>query len=172
MPTQLPGLWKHITCGLKFTCGIDHTDALFCWGAMAGANGTAFETFDSLPQKVAGKYKWRSISAGVQHVCGLLKDRTARCFGLGWHGQLGNGLNHSYTEPFAEDCPSKKPCQPKGGGKWKSIAAGEYNSCGIRDDGYLYCFGENPYGSLGNGKIGGHIYNPTKVLEPAPFGLQ
>ena len=202
VPAQLPGSWKQIACGLRYTCGIDQAvslvgrllipyvpllqinlpssipiltylpwlyslqDELYCWGAMAGLKGTAFQTFGPVAKKVGGKFKWKTISAGTQHLCGLLADKTARCFGLGWHGQLGNGLNTTLSQPYAKDCPSKAPCEPKGGGKWRSISAGDYNTCGVRVNGYLYCFGDNPYGSLGNGKVGGHIYSPTKVLEP------
>jgi hypothetical protein len=36
--------------------------------------------------------KWKTISGGMQHACGLLTDDTARCFGLGWLGQVGAPL--------------------------------------------------------------------------------
>lgn len=68
-------------------------------------------------------------------------------------------------------CPSNNPCEPKGGYKWKDISAGEYNSCGVLSNGTLVCFGENPYGQLGNGQVGGeYSYEPTVVL-PATRSL-
>ena len=163
VPTALPGTWKQIAIGLRFSCAINMEDDLYCWGKLAGGNDVE-EDFGSTPKKI-GTLKWKTISGGMQHACGLLLDSTARCFGLGWHGQLGNGLNYYYTEPYAESCPSDTPCEPKGGGTWKAIAAGEYNSCGIKNDSALYCFGENPYGNMGTGTIGGFVYNVTRVLD-------
>jgi hypothetical protein len=173
VPTQVPGSWKEISNGLRFTCGINVDDDAYCWGALSGGNAT-YEQFDSKPQKVGlPGQKWLHLRGGMQHACGILTDGTARCFGLGWHGQLMNGLNMSYAEPFAESCPSKAPCEPQGGGLWKDIYAGEYNSCGIKQDGTLVCAGENPYGSLGSGTDNNFIYNVTAVtpvFSTAAFG--
>ncbi|KAL4518389.1 hypothetical protein Ndes2437A_g04673 [Nannochloris sp. 'desiccata'] len=163
VPTKVPGSWKEINNGLRFTCGIDSKDDAYCWGALRGGNST-HEQLDSKPQKIGPPgQKWSKITGGMQHACGILTDGTARCFGLGWHGQLMNGLNTSYAEPFAISCNSTEPCEPKGGGLWKDIYAGEYNSCGIYQDGTLVCAGENPYGSLGSGTDNNFIYDPTPV---------
>jgi len=172
VPTKIPGKWKEINNGLRFTCGIDSKDDAYCWGALRGGQ-TIYEQLDSKPQKVGlPGQKWSKITGGMQHACGILTDGTARCFGLGWHGQLMNGLNTSFAEPFAISCNSTEPCEPKGGGLWKDIYAGEYNSCGIYQDGTLVCAGENPYGSLANGTDNNFIYDPTPVTPvviPAAF---
>lgn len=82
---------------------------------------------------------------------------------MGWHGQLGNG--EELATGTQSTCPSKSPCEPEGNYRWKDIAAGEYNTCGVLEDGDLVCFGENPYGQLGNGRVGGEFqYEPTRVL--------
>jgi len=163
VPTKVLGSWKQISSGLRFTCGVDSEDDAYCWGALRGGQNV-HEQLDSKPQKIGPPgQKWSKITGGMQHACGILTDDTARCFGLGWHGQLMNGLNNSYAEPFAESCNYTDPCEPKGGGLWKDIYAGEYNSCGIYQNGTMVCAGENPYGSLGSGTDNNFIYDPTPV---------
>jgi hypothetical protein len=66
-------------------------DDLYCWGSLrGGASNDTAEAIGPKP-KLAGApgMKWKTISGGMQHACGLLQDDTARCFGLGWHGQVG-----------------------------------------------------------------------------------
>jgi hypothetical protein len=92
------------------------------WGSLRGG-GSPFiaETIGPKPKRI-GTDSWKSISGGMQHACGLLTDDTARCFGLAWHGQLGNGDVATTTQT---SCPSSQPCEPVGNYTWKDISAGE-----------------------------------------------
>lgn len=139
-PYKIPGNWKNITAGLRFSCAINMQDQLYCWGTLSGGGGDVEATFGGTPQLIGNSsMTWKSVAGGMQHVCGLLTDGTARCFGLGWHGQLGNGLNTTFAVPYATSCSAHDPCEPVGGYTYTSIACGEYDTCATRTDGILMC---------------------------------
>jgi hypothetical protein len=83
----------------------------------------------------------KNLSAGVWHVCALLADGRAYCWGYNGLGQLGNGNTSS----------SVYPVPVLGGYSFSSISLGRTFSCGLVSNGSAYCWGENPYGQLGNG---------------------
>lgn len=37
---------------------------------------------------------------------------------------------------------------------WKQVSASGYHTCAVADDDWIYCWGENYYGQLGNGASG------------------
>ena len=46
----------------------------------------------------------------------------------------------------------------------RAIRSDEYQTCGLRVDGSVYCWGDNARGELGNGQIGGSSLEPVAVL--------
>ena len=46
-------------------------------------------------------------------------------------------------------------------GVWTALDVGANHSCGIRDDGSLWCWGDNTYGQLGDGTTDG----PPPVMQ-------
>jgi hypothetical protein len=55
------------------------------------------------------------------------------------------------------------------GAPWAHVAVGSYHTCGIRNDGTLWCWGFNDYGQLG---LGNHANQdrPQQVTTPAAGG--
>ncbi|MFM2106509.1 MAG: hypothetical protein RL338_1541 [Chloroflexota bacterium] len=81
-----------------------------------------------------------AISAGANHACAILADRTIRCWGANANAQLGN---RSTTR-------SATPVAVLGLGDARAVAAGTNHTCAIvGDDGTVYCWGSNAYGQLG-----------------------
>ncbi len=74
--------------------------------------------------------------------------------------QLGQGQVNGSSAP----CFTSAPCEPAGNRTWRDVSAGDYNSCGVDAAGAAFCWGENPYGQQGNGKVGGNEYEPLAVL--------
>jgi alpha-tubulin suppressor-like RCC1 family protein len=126
-PSQVPGNWKQVACGLRFTCGISSKNQALCWGSLRGGGSAMVNTVLGPKPVVVGSGTWLQISGGMQHACGIKSDRKGYCFGLGFHGQLGNGKR--------TDCSYKKPCLVSGGHTWVEISAGEYNTCGVTTKG-------------------------------------
>ncbi|HQO93140.1 MAG TPA: carboxypeptidase-like regulatory domain-containing protein, partial [bacterium] len=47
--------------------------------------------------------------------------------------------------------------------QFKKVTAGESHTCGIKEDGTLFCWGDNKYGQIGIGITGGYAAVPTKI---------
>lgn len=58
---------------------------------------------------------------------------------------------------------------PRQGAQWVQVAAGDDNTCAIRTDGTLWCWGDNRYGQLGLGNQTGQDL-PQQVSTPAATG--
>lgn len=85
------------------------------------------------------------LAAGESHTCAIVDDRAQHgavyCWGYNAYGQLGDGTRTSRATPATPmDLPSRRAVQ---------VAAGPRNTCVLFDDGAVYCWGENEYGTLG-----------------------
>jgi alpha-tubulin suppressor-like RCC1 family protein len=103
-------------------------------------------------------FKWKSISAGGYHTCGITAGDDAMCWGANQYGQLGNGSTSS----------SPLPQGVLGGLKFAQIAAGLDHTCGLalpnRD---VHCWGRNSKRQLASG---GSSNSSTPIRLPS--GLQ
>ncbi|GEM_PF-1640009 len=98
--------------------------------------------------------KWRTISTGPSHACGVKDDGTLWCWGYNSEGEVGEpGRSFiSYPEQISPTI------------EWVTVSAGYNHTCGIDINGDLYCWGDNSYGELGNGTFENSPY-PVKVLS-------
>ena len=83
-----------VATGAGHTCGLTPGGVAYCWGdgsyGQLGTGGifACFVTIDRSgtncpgPQPVRGNLHFASITAGVQHSCGLVADGTLYCWGL------------------------------------------------------------------------------------------
>lgn len=97
------------------------------------------------------------VSAGKTHICGQLGG-TMKCWGQNAHGKLG----------FGGETPNPTPINVKlrpGTSYARQIAVGFNFTCAIFDDQRAYCWGDNTYGTLGNGSTGKQT-TPAPVLPP------
>lgn len=103
---------------------------------------TGSTTAGRSPTRVAGPpMAGRDMSAGSEHVCVLLTDGSARCWGDNSSGQLGTGLSADASSPVpVQDLDSAA-----------TSAAGGDHSCAVTADGRVQCWGSNVYGELGDG---------------------
>jgi len=142
-----------ISCGVEHTCGIKQGQAL-CWGLNEdGEMGDGTLKSKYVPTPVKGGGTWLQISAGDWHSCGLKSDRTAWCWGYNGDGRAGTGGKKDTLS---------QPTPVKTGGTWKMIDSGFFMSCGVKTNGYAYCWGKNNYGRLGTGKSS-NASVPTRV---------
>lgn len=153
-PTPIPvtGLTNvtAIAAGQKHTCALLADKTVKCWGdGEVGSLGhgeppinQGNNTFaDKLePTPVAGLTGVAAISLGRNHSCALLVDKTVRCWGYNYFGQLGDETNNWVNQPVPVTRLSDAI----------AISAGDYHTCAVLEDTSAKCWGANTYGQVGD----------------------
>lgn len=130
-------------------CALKKDTTVVCWGIASAALGNG-EPVDmrELPaplvvhgpaQVVDLKLPVIGLTAGSNHICALLADRTVACWGENGNGQLGDGST----------IPSSRPVAVKGLTGVLGLRAGFGHTCAIRSDRRLACWGSNRTGQVG-----------------------
>jgi len=100
---------------------------------------------------------WISVSlASGADTCAIRPDRSLWCWG-------GNTLGAVATGTVGGNVDSPFHVQPDT--TWLAVYKGRSGFCGIQTGGGLYCWGDNYWGTIGNGKTGGVVSLPYQV-EP------
>lgn len=141
-------VFRSLGGGDEFTCGVTADQRAFCWGGNFfgqlgnGISGQSDANAGRLrPVEVVGGLRWRNVSVGQSHACGVTTDDIAYCWGYGGFGQLGTGdYVFSVSHPVAV----------AGGLRFTRVRAGKYHTCGITTAEDAYCWGYNDGGQLGD----------------------
>ncbi|MCA9691908.1 MAG: hypothetical protein KC636_20065 [Myxococcales bacterium] len=160
------GPWVAVSAGAFNSCAIDGDGALWCWGPNDDGqlgNGGLGESFAAFaPDEVEGGASWRAVATTSGHTCGVQQDGTLWCWGANDDGQLGDGTTQL----------SSTPRQVGGDADWATVAVAaslsQSHTCAIRQDGALYCWGANAFGSLGVGDEDDRS-TPTQVAGDGPW---
>ncbi|HMO45235.1 MAG TPA: hypothetical protein PKB14_04320 [Rubrivivax sp.] len=133
-----------ISSGEFHICALTSAGGIKCWGQnLFGelGNGTTSDT--AIPTNVAGlSHGMGAISAGGIHTCALTREGTAKCWGYGVHGALGNGVDINYAVPAGVAGLTHSV---------SAVSAGGRHACAITSMTGLECWGGNRDGQLGNG---------------------
>jgi alpha-tubulin suppressor-like RCC1 family protein len=156
-------LFRTVGCGAAHACAIDDLGRLSCWGRNdALQTGVDTGPLVPVPMLTEGGGFWKSVAVGVDHSCGLQQDNSLHCWGSNRSGQLGI----TPTEPEGEPLSVQGSVLPVLVGTrrdWKSAEASDGFTCARGDDDFLYCWGRNDAGQLGNGNL-----TPTSLPSPVP----
>jgi alpha-tubulin suppressor-like RCC1 family protein len=138
-----------VSAGDSTTCGLTTAGVAYCWGGgKHGEIGNGNVADQAAPVRVGGAHAFASISVGGSHSCALTATGAAWCWGNDLDGQLGDDrLVHSTT-----------PIPVSGGtvqAVFASISAGFRHTCALSSAGVAFCWGNNEYGQLGIGTVGG-----------------
>lgn len=138
----------HITAGEYHTCALTDTGAVYCWGSntfgqLGDGTDTPHAYATEVPQLTSNV---TGISAGRWHTCVLKNDGTAWCWGSNTYGQVGVEQVENQLQPTTVNWGSMTVPS------LVSVSCGEYFTCVASNSGNAYCFGQNTYGQLGNGK--------------------
>lgn len=143
------GPWAHVATATTHTCAIAADTTLWCWGDNSyGELGDDTTAGRSTPAPVssAARDRWRSVSLGVSHTCGIRDDDSLWCFGQAYYGALADP---NLPSSAAQSVPNRAR------GSWTKVAAGNLHTCAISGEGRLRCWGYNASGELGDGTTSG-----------------
>jgi alpha-tubulin suppressor-like RCC1 family protein len=163
-PTQVTGLTNVVALkgdnGHK--CALKSDGTVWCWGSNAdGELGDGTTTDRTTPVKVVGlpgsavaitATRWLGNPGAT---CAILYDGTVWCWGSNINGQLGNDTTTS--------APQKTPVAVSGLANAIEVAVGFTSSYALRADGTLWGWGDNFYGELGIGTLGGTYTTPKQI---------
>lgn len=166
--------------GFSHTCAVldDHT--VKCWGAnydgrlgqgdKEGRGKDPAMMGDALkPIDLGSGRTAMAVSAGDEHSCALLDDRTVKCWGANYDGQLGQGD----TEPRGDD-PGEmgdvlKPVEFGASSPVEQVVSGLHHNCVRFQDGRVKCWGSNRAGELGVGDTIDRGDKPGQMGAALPY---
>jgi alpha-tubulin suppressor-like RCC1 family protein len=149
--------FRQVSAGGEHTCGVTAEYQAYCWGSSRGGQlgiGTdrgpddcAAPDFErscsTRPMAVVGGLRFRAVSAGFWHTCGVTTDDVAYCWGGNGNGEVGNGSDDNQLIPV----------RVQGGIRFRQLEAGLDHTCGVSRENLAYCWGRNSAGQLGDGTL-------------------
>lgn len=165
-----------VVAGGAFLCVLVGEGEAYCWGDNeSGELGRGQRSgVEQVPGAVAGELRFRALSAGSSHACGVTADGTAYCWGDGSRGQLGIGKSLAQCDSsLGGPCAALAPTRVTGGITFTQVSAGRSHTCGVASDGSAYCWGDGAYGALGAGAQGQCSYysNHAECLRFDPIAV-
>jgi alpha-tubulin suppressor-like RCC1 family protein len=138
------------------TCALMADRTVQCWGYnYNGELGDGTTVWARVaPSVVVGLTGVRELVGGDDHMCAVLLDATARCWGDNSRGALGNG---SFVD-------SNVPVAVAGLRDVRSMSADLGHTCASLENGTAWCWGWNFYGQLGNPLLAVDQPYPTRVV--------
>ena len=142
-----------IAAASNHTCAWQSGGPAWCWG---GLNTTPYYPQSSndklgcgdcyggqtVPMEVVGLTSVASVAVGESHSCAVADDSSAWCWGNASFGKLGTGSDENEFSP----------AQVVGlGGSLAAVAAATRHTCALKEEGTVWCWGNNGFGELGQG---------------------
>jgi alpha-tubulin suppressor-like RCC1 family protein len=173
-----------IAAGGATTCAILDDRSVACWGANSSgqlgygdtqARGDQQNEMGAQLPRVplgAGRHAV-AIDVGGSHVCAVLDDGSAKCWGENAAGQLGRGSTADIGDGPGEMGDALTPIQLGTNRTAVSISAGAEHTCAVLDTGSAVCWGANADGQLGRGNtfvIGDGPGEMGNALVAVPLG--
>ena len=168
-----------VAAGWGHTCAVAGDATAYCWGRNAtGQIGNGVVGGDGvhvpLPTQVldpsgtgplTGVVR---IAGGDGHTCALTHAGTVYCWGANFDGRLGTGEPTLEPQPLPQQVVAPDGTGPLTG--VADIAVGGQFACAVTVDGGAYCWGNNSFGKLGIGSLGGSQPRPVPVSDPTGTG--
>ncbi|MDO8617959.1 MAG: hypothetical protein Q7N87_03695 [Candidatus Uhrbacteria bacterium] len=133
----------HISAGTKHICASTGDGRAWCWGSNERGqlgNGTKIESDSAVQVKASADVSLagvKTISAGGEHACALKNDGKVLCWGNNSDTELGNGSDQDSDLPVE--------VKEEGAGALSnivSISSGSSFSCGLKNNGKVWCWGQ------------------------------
>jgi alpha-tubulin suppressor-like RCC1 family protein len=170
-----------IAAGGAYTCAIATDHFAYCWGdGSSGQLGDGVDTTNhvaELPVLVQGSGQYTAIAANA-HTCALDTTGRAFCWGVRTGGlsstviaspvlQAQNPQATCDSVYDSRDTHCAVPTLVSSGHIFQRITSGTYVDCAIDAGGAAWCWGDNTYGTLGDGADGSsYAAAPVQVQLP------
>ncbi len=155
---------RSVAVGMRDSCAVTKDGELWCWGNNNyGQIGNGTKVASWTPQRVEGILEpVAKVRVGTRHTCAVTESNSLYCFGNNYYWALGID-NDCYNSD--DDCIFLTPqLITSVGNNVEDVALGSSHTCVLNTEGEVRCFGDNEYGTLGNGTIG----YETSTAEPSP----
>ena len=163
-----PLQFAQMDAGQYHTCALTASGQAWCWGWGAlGQLGDGTRRNSGTPVPVAGGIRFREISAGGEHTCAISIGNVTYCWGSNGMGQLASNQSEHECGPDGRPC-ALVPVAIQPALEFRTVSAGGQFTCGVRDSGDAYCWGENILGTLGAGMLS-PSEPPIRVNTDASF---
>jgi len=164
-PIQVSGLGPGTTAAIftdfdgnpNGTCALKTNGSVVCWGEIAPIGFSGNTTPVKISQITPGTVK--SLEFGFKSTFVLKKDGSVIGWGSNYCGQVGIGTNTGVGAPTQ--------VFGLGPGSTAAISTGSYNSCALKTDGSVVCWGCNNSGEVGDGTTFPR-YKPVQVPGLGP----
>lgn len=152
--------------GSNYACALNSSGNVFCWGEGGKLGNNGWSSI-ATPVQVLGVggagttlNNIIQIQVGYNHSCALNSSGNVFCWGSGSNGKLGNADTQQKLIPVR--------VVNVGGtgtlGNISYICKGWDHSGAIDADGYMYMWGENSNGQMGNNNAPNDATSPVRVL--------
>jgi alpha-tubulin suppressor-like RCC1 family protein len=145
-----------LAAGGSHTCALRSSGTVLCWGSNRVGqlgDGTMGPRRPE-PRVVEGVADAVFITAGEEHTCAVRRDGAVLCWGLGTHGELGDGRRVSRATPGPV----------RGLGEAVQVAGGHNHTCARLRSGEVSCWGSNTSGELGDDASGNDRVVPVMAV--------
>jgi len=148
--------WTAVASGQYHTAALRSGGTLFTWGLNgSGQLGDGTTTNRSSPVQI-GSSSWTALRAGRYHCAAITSIGYLFTWGNNSQrsdGRLGDGTLTNRSSPVQI-----------GSSSWTALAAGEAHTAAIRSDGYLFTWGYNFGGQLGD-DTSGSVNNKSSPVQ-------
>lgn len=157
--------WTSVRTSRNTTCAIAQDGTLWCWGTntygqvgdftftgprapLQVGSSSAYTRFDPpfdrrpFPVQVGTDTDWVDLAPAQNYTCARKRNGSLWCWGHNADGELGEPIGTAHNAPV-EVTTSTVP--------WRSVTRSYNFTCAVRDDGTVWCWGNNGSGQLADG---------------------
>ena len=135
------GAISQLAVGYTHSCAVTTAGALWCWGSNdwgeLGLSPYGTSDYAASPQQIGNFSDWQRVTCSQFFTCALRSPGSLWCWGANDDGRLGIG------SPSAT--PITDPAQVGAQTDWLLLDGGQNDTCGIRRDGSLWCWGTSSF---------------------------
>ena len=158
-PTAVAGGIRLVTLGAGgfHTCGLTAAGEAYCWGGNSvGQLGRGDDTGRGVtPVPVSGGNRFKTVTAGRAHTCGVTQAQSVLCWGSNADQQLGAETAARCADQGRTLPCSRTPLRVSDSLVATAVSGGAGHTCALTPGGRAYCWSANNRGQLGDGTATG-----------------